>query len=146
MAGEIWLYDSNGVMQRKIVLNDATKNIEVQDNAGSKILEIEAHGSRHIYGGADAIPDDGLRFSQIAKVFGSEISITVGAGGTAVIPKGVYLVAQTTATAIEYSPDGGSTWRTVMATGGGLIISDGTNVRLNNKGTSDEVVYLLPVL
>ena len=49
-------------------------------------------------------------------------------------------------TKVEYSPDGGTTWRLLIPAGeGGVVISDGSNVRLNNTGASDEDSYLLPV-
>jgi len=49
-------------------------------------------------------------------------------------------------TKVEYSPDNGTTWRDLIPAGeGGVVISDGSNVRLNNTGASDEDSYLLPV-
>jgi len=115
-------------------------------NAASNVMDIEAHASRHAHGGADALADNALRFSQIDKVFGTESAVTVTAGSTSTISKGVFLVSLGANTKVEYSPDGGTTWRLLIPAGeGGVVISDGSNVRLNNTGTSDEDSYLLPV-
>ena len=114
--------------------------------AASDVMDLEAHASRHAYGSADALADNALRFSQIDKVFGTESTVTVTAGSTSTISKGVFLVSLGANTKVEYSPDGGTTWRTLIPAGeGGVVISDGSNVRLNNTGTSDEDSYLLPV-
>jgi len=146
MAGEINLYDSDGVKQRKIAVDDTTKRVEIRDATGTDIMDIEAHASRHGYGGDDAIPDNALRFAQIDKVFGSETAVTVDAGATATIDKGIYYVRCGANTKVEYSPDGGTTWVELIAAGGvGLVISDGSNVRLNNGGTAAEDSHLLPI-
>jgi len=109
-------------------------------------FSVDAHASRHAHGGADALADNALRFSQIDKVFGTESTVTVTAGSTSTISKGVFLVSLGANTKVEYSPDNGTTWRDLIPAGeGGVVISDGSNVRLNNTGTSDEDSYLLPV-
>jgi len=147
MAGEINLYDSDGVKQRKIAVDDTTKRVEIRDATDTDIMDIESHASRHAYGGDDAISDNALRFSQIDKVFGDETTVTVDAGATSTISKGIYYVRCGANTSVEYSPDGGTTWVTLIAAGGvGLVISDGSNVRLNNGGTAAEDSYLLPIL
>jgi len=111
----------------------------------AEIINLEAHAARHAYGGADAIGNNALRFAQIGKEIGTETSITIAAGDTAVIPAGVYLVSENTAVNIEYTPDGGVTWRVVVSGHGGLIISDGANVRAVNTDTvNPQTIYLLP--
>ena len=164
MAGEINLYDSDGVKQRKIAVDDTTKRVEIRDASGNDIMDIEAHASRHdiggddeipglashasrhAYGGADALADNALRFSQIDKVFGTEQTVSVDAGATSTISKGIYYVRCGANTSVEYSPDGGTTWVELIAAGGvGLVISDGSNVRLNNSGTAAENSHLLPI-
>ncbi len=110
-------------------------------------FDVSAHADRHSYGGTDAIPDNGLRFSQIDKVFGTETAVTVDAGATVTISKGIYYVRTGANTTVEYSPDGGTTWVTLIPAGSaGLVISDGSNVRLNNAGATAEDSYLLPIL
>jgi len=120
---------------------DATS---IKDAGG---VQLSSHGSRHGKGGADAIPDDGLGYSQIKVSFGTEQAITVPAGSTSVIDEGVYIVRLGANTLVEYSPDGGSTWYTLIPAGSiGIVFSDGANVRFNNTGTSDETSYLLPIV
>lgn len=120
---------------------DATS---IKDAGG---VQLSSHGSRHAKGGGDEIPDDGLAYSQIKVSFGTQQSVTVAAGSTAIIPEGVYIVRLGSSTLVEYSPDGGSTWYQLIPAGGvGIVFSDGSNVRLNNTGTSDETSYLLPIV
>jgi len=120
---------------------DATS---IKDAGG---VQLSSHGSRHAKGGADAIPDDGLGYSQIKVSFGTQQSVTVAAGSTAIIPEGVYIVRLGANTVVEYSPDGGSTWYQLIPAGSaGIIFSDGANVRLNNTGSEDETSYLLPIV
>ena len=110
-------------------------------------IKATSHASRHAYGGPDAIASDALRFAQIDKVFGTEVTASVSAGGTYTVPKGIYLASLGANTSAEYSPDGGTTWRTLISAGGsGIIISDGSNVRLSNAGASAEDSYLLPLV
>ncbi len=110
-------------------------------------VDLENHGARHGHKQPDAIPDESLAFAQLKKQFGTESAVSVGAGATYTVPKGVWLVSLGANTKVEYSPDGGTTWRTLIPAGqGGLIISDGSNVRLNNGGTAAETSYLLPVI
>jgi len=146
MAGEINLYDSDGVKQRKIAVDDTSKRVEIRDATGTDIMDIEAHASRHAYGGDDALAADALRYQQIQVVFGTEQTVNVGAGATSVIAEGIYIARLGANTSVEYSPDGGTTWYTLIAAGGtGLVFSDGSNVRLNNAGGSAEDSYLLPI-
>ena len=164
MVKKIRLPNSNGVLKRQIDVDDSTGTLKVYDENDNEVMDVEnhgarhdiggvdeipglaSHGSRHGYGGADAIPNEALRFAQLDKVFGTESAVSVGAGATSTISKGVYYVTCGANTKVEYSPDGGSTWRTLIGTGGaGLVISDGSNVRLNNGGVAAEDSYLLPI-
>ena len=87
-----------------------------------------------------------LKFADMVKEFGSESTLSVGTATASVVPKGVYLTHLATNTRAEYSPDG-STWRVLFVAGsGGLLISDGSNVRLYNTSTaSAEISYLLQI-
>ena len=108
-------------------------------------MNISAHASRHSYGGADAIPAEGLRFSQLDKVFGTVSSVSIAAGGTYTVPKGVYWLSENSAVNVEFYD--GSAWQLAISGKGGVIISDGTNVRLVNTDTANaQTVYLLPIL
>ena len=138
----IEFYDSEAAEWKAALTVDLTT---ISDING---ISLASHASRHAYGAADAIGDNALRFSQIDKVFGTvETTVSVDAGTVSVIDKGIYYTRCGSNTSVEYSPDGGSTWYTLIAAGGiGLIISDGSNVRFNNAGTVAEDSYLLPIL
>jgi len=116
----------------------------VTDGSG---VALNSHASRHAYGGADALADSALRFSQLDKIFGSETTTSVAAASTATIAKGIYYARGDTNVSVEYSPDGGTTWITIVTAGSaGLIISDGSNVRFKNANTAAaENGYLLPI-
>ena len=87
-----------------------------------------------------------IKTEDLALVFGSESSISIAAGGTYTVPKGIWLVSLSANTSVEYTPDGGTTWRTLIpAGGGGVVISDGSSVRIRNAGTASETVYLYPL-
>jgi hypothetical protein len=87
-----------------------------------------------------------VKSANINKAFETETTVTVGAGSTSTITAGIYLVSLGANTSVEYTPDGGTTWRTLLATGtGGVVISDGSSVRLNNAGAAAEDSYLLPL-
>jgi len=74
----------------------------------------------------------------------SETTYTIAAGGTQVIPKGIHIVVPGANTAIEVSPDGGTTWRSLPNGNGGMIVSDGKSVRLkNNSATAAEDSYVI---
>lgn len=148
MPKRITMYKDDGqTIAYHIDVDETTNEATILNPDGTSRVNLEKHASRHSYGGADAIPDNALRFSQLDKVFGTESAVTVTAGGTSIISKGIYLVSLGANTLVEYSPDGGTTWRLLYPAGtGGLVISDGSNVRLRNTGTADETSYLLPVL
>jgi len=137
-SGEVEIANaSDGIV---LLEADATS---IKDAGG---VQLSSHGSRHEYGGADAISADGLRYQQIQVVFGTEQTVSVGAGSTPTIDEGVYYARLGPNTSVEYSPDGGTTWYTLISAGGtGLVFSDGSNVRFNNSGGSSEDSYLLPI-
>ena len=125
-----------------VVLFEADET-SIRDASG---VSLANHASRHAYNGADPIDDDALRYKQIQVVFGTEQTVSVGAGSTQMISEGVYIARCGPNTSVEYSPDGGTTWYTLISTGGiGIVFSDGSNVRFNNVGTSAEDSYLLPI-
>jgi len=137
-AGAAELYDNTNA--RTLLKADGTTITDVNGVA------LASHGSRHAYGGADAIPADGLRFSQIDKVFGSTTTLSVSASSTATIDKGIYYVFCGPNTSVEVYDATNDVWRTLIPAGGaGLVISDGTNVRLNNAATVAEDSYLIPI-
>lgn len=102
-------------------------------------VQLSSHASRHGYGQPDAIPDDYLRYRQIKAVFASGSSVTVTAGGTYTLAEGIWYVFLGANTSCEVYDDVAGAWKTIISAGGvGLVISDGSNVRLYNAGTVDE--------
>ena len=92
------------------------------------------------------IPSNSFGFDKLKVSFGSESTVSVEAGSTSTISEGLYIARCGANTSVEYSPDNGTTWHTLISTGGtGIVISDGSNVRFNNTGTSAEDSYLLPI-
>jgi len=63
--GEIRLYDTSGMLQRRITVNDETKEVEIRDPTGGLIMDIEKHADRHLYGKDDEI--SGLSYLQLAE-------------------------------------------------------------------------------
>ena len=77
--------------------------------------------------------------------FGAEVVILLAVGATSVLPIGICLVAGTPGINLDYSNDGGTTWVAITPAGtGGLMVSDGTDVRLNG-GTVGGTARYLPV-
>ena len=135
-------YEAGTGWSDKLVISYSNGDVKILDAA----VALSSHASRHGAGQADAIPSDALEFSQIKKEYGSESTVSISAGSTYTVDKGVYLVKLGANTKCEYSPDGGTTWRELISAGGsGVIISDGSNCRLNNGGTAAEDSYLLPL-
>ncbi len=111
---------------------------------GSRVKRF--HVEKDAIDGSVHIQDETVSISKLSKSFGTETTQSVGAGAQVTISKGIYYVTCGANTAVEYSPDGGSTWRTLISAGGaGLVVSDGSNVRLNNGGGAAEDSYLLPL-
>jgi hypothetical protein len=105
----------------------------------ASIADPNAHASRHASGGADAIGSNALRVAQVGLVLGSGSSVSVGAGATYTVPKGIYYVFLGANTRVELYDDVAASWKTAIAAGGnGVVISDGTNARLYNGGTASE--------
>ena len=130
----------------EIVIDPATRTT-VRLNLTAGGVALEAHAGRHAFGGEDALGDDALRFGQINKVFGTGSSVTIDAGATYTLPKGIFYVFLGANTRAEVYDDVGALWKIVIAVGGnGLVISDGTNVRLNNVGTAAEASNMRPIL
>ena len=76
--------------------------------------------------------------------FGTEVSVVLAVSATSVLPIGIFLVGGVAGIPVEYSNDGGTTWVLLMPGGtGGLVVSDGTNVRLS--ATTAGTARYLPV-
>jgi len=73
------------------------------------------------------------------KSFDAGTSVTIDAGLTYTVPNGVYYVFLGANTSAEAYDDVALAWKTIIAAGGsGLVISDGTNVRLYNAAAVAE--------
>jgi len=71
----------------------------------------------------------------------SETTVNIAAGATYTVPAGLYVISLGANLVLEVSPDGGTTWRQIAA---GLIMSNGTNVRIRNtSGTAASTAYLI---
>jgi len=135
----------------ELKIKNATDGVDLL-KAGTTVVDASGislctHASRHTYGAADAIPTDGLRASQLRIVFGSGVYATITAGGTYIVPEGIYYGFLGANTRNEVYDDKAAAWKTAIAAGGvGLIFSDGSNVRLINAGTVAETSNLRPIV
>jgi hypothetical protein len=69
--------------------------------------------------------------------FGSDTSVSVAAGGTYTVPRGMHYVKCGTSTKVQVYI--GGAWTDYSAAGAlVLVVSDGSNVRLYNTGTTAE--------
>ena len=64
MAKKLEFEDSDGVVQRKIDIDDTSKEVTVYAGDETKIMSIEKHASRHVSEGDD--PISGLTYDQLA--------------------------------------------------------------------------------
>lgn len=69
--------------------------------------------------------------------FGSQSTINSTTGSTFVIPVGQYLVVTGSGNVVEYSPNAGGSYQTLMAaSSGGYVWADGVTVRFRNTGAT----------
>ena len=134
--------------------------IAVNSMPGDRIVDASLDASRKLMDGSINTPkladgavttpkiaDVNVTDPKISKKIGTESAVSVAAGGTYAIPAGIYYVVLGANTSVQYTPDRGTTWRTVIPAGhGGLVVSDGTSFRLYNAGTAAETSYLLQVV
>lgn len=89
---------------------------------------------------------DGITDMIYTPSIGSETTYSSisSSSGTQVIPAGAWYVQAVTDVKLQYSPDGGSTWQDLTPTGtGGMVFSDGSNLRLiNTSGTTKHTVKI----
>jgi len=95
-------------------------------------VQLSSHGSRHRSDGADPV---------FMVPFGSDTSQSVSASGTYTIPKGMYYVKCGTYTKVQIYIN--NAWTDYSTTGAFvLVVSDGTNARLYNTGSSSDTSTL----
>jgi len=98
-------------------------------------VQLSSHGGRHRADGADPL---------FLIPFGSDASVSVAAGGTYTIPRGMYYVKCGANTKVQVYIAGA--WTDFSAVGAlVLVVSDGSNVRLYNTGTAAETSTLRSV-
>ena len=59
------LSTSGGVFVRIVTIDDTTNAVVLQDASANAVMDLEAHESRHIFGGADALSAGGIDRTQI---------------------------------------------------------------------------------
>jgi hypothetical protein len=100
-------------------------NTTVTDAGG---VSLKTHGDRHRADGGDP---------SFMVPFGSNITVSVGAGGTYTIPRGMYYVKCGPNTKAQIYI--GDSWQDYSSVGALiLIVSDGSNARLYNTGAASE--------
>jgi hypothetical protein len=95
-------------------------------------VQLNSHGSRHRADGADPV---------FMVPFGSDTSVSVSAGGTYTIPRGMYYIKCGASTKAQIYI--GGAWTDYGAAGAlVLVVSDGANARLLNTGTAPDTSTL----
>jgi len=118
-------------------VKNASDNIDILKATSTTItdakgVQLGSHGVRHRADGADPV---------FVVPFGSDASVSVSAGGTYTIPKGMHYVKCGASTKVQIYI--GGAWTDYSAAGAlVLVVSDGANARLFNTGTSAEASVL----
>ena len=118
-------------------VKNASDNVDILKATSTTItdasgVQLSSHGSRHRSDGADPV---------FMIPFGSDVSQSVGAGTTYTIPKGMYYIKCGANTKVQIYI--GGAWTDYSTVGAfTLVVSDGTNARLYNTGTSAETSTL----
>jgi len=95
-------------------------------------VKLSSHGSRHRSDGADPL---------FLIPFGGDASVSVAAGGTYIVPRGMHYVKCGANTKVQVYI--GGAWTDYSAVGAlVLVVSDGGSVRLYNTGTAAETSTL----
>jgi hypothetical protein len=91
-------------------------------------VQLASHGIRHRADGSDPV---------FVVPFGSDVAVSVSAGGTYAVPRGMYYVKCGASTKVQIYI--GGAWADYSAVGAlVLVVSDGSNARLYNTGTAAE--------
>ena len=118
-------------------VKNASDNVDVLKATSTTItdargVQLGSHGSRHRSDGADPL---------FMVPFGSDASQSVSADATYTIPKGMFYIKCGANTKVQIYI--GGAWTDYSTTGAlVLVVSDGTNARLYNTGTSAETSIL----
>ena len=83
---------------------------------------------------------ESITIGQPGSFYTAEQTITVASAGSTLLPQGVWIIVPVSNVSVEMCVDG-STWVTIIAVDtGGMIISDGYNVRLNASAAASAKV------
>lgn len=76
-------------------------------------------------------------YGNVDSVFESELhSVTTASSATVLSPPGFYFVVTGAHNTVQYTPDAGTTFRTLVGTSsGGMVFSDGKTTQITNDST-----------
>lgn len=134
-AGDSFIMDDADVGTVKVDID----NVDTYMAASTKTLT-----NKSINSASNTITN--LSASTIAFTFATGGSWTISTAGTQVIPAGLYMCTQTSgAGPLSVDVNQAATWRvgSIKGWSGGLLLSDGTNVRLVGDGIGSSTVYYI---
>lgn len=77
-------------------------------------------------------------FGAAGSYFGAHTALQNTAAGNTTLPRGLWQVTCSANDIVQYTPDSGATYYTLLPSlTGGLVFSDGFNVRIHNTGVAD---------
>lgn len=137
MPGKLRILGDDGSVKRAITVSAATNHVVVETPDGAVLMDVESHANRHSATGDDPIPEGALRFVNLSFILSAGTTETLAAGATKTLVTGVLLVFCGTGIVVEAYDSVAGAWKTIIAAGGaGFVISDGTNFRARNTGTT----------
>jgi hypothetical protein len=117
----------------EIKIKNATDGVDLLKASSTTVTDasgvsLKTHGDRHRADGGDP---------SFMVPFGSDITVSVDAGGTYTIPRGMHYVKCGANTKAQIYIE--ASWQDYSSVGALiLIVSDGSNARLNNTGAAGE--------
>ena len=77
-------------------------------------------------------------FGAAGSFYSVETTVQLAGAANVVLARGLWMVACSANDVVEYTPDSGTTFRTLIpAMSGGMVYADGFNVRIRNTGVAD---------
>lgn len=85
-------------------------------------------------------------FGSTGSAFSAESTTTSAANANTVLAVGWWMVLNGAHNLVQYTPDAGTTQRTLIAVStGGIVWSDGFNVRINNDATGGTSAFFTQI-
>src|SRR5262245_25906341 len=85
-------------------------------------------------------------FGSAGSAYGAETTTTSAANATTVLPVGWWMVVNGARNSVQYTPDAGTTQRTLIAaSAAGTVWSDGFNVRVLNDATGGTSAFMTQI-